>query len=232
MTDLTKIEEQKLKRKSSTGGSPKLLNLPRNWLHQALFYMDRTEFLVRVFVEGICLFCLLFPLSFFFQSVITDWRVLVVSFLLVHTLNWILNGNWWALMMFTFPGIHNSGEELTCKYLSDMADRLKTNRSIAALAVYGSPARGQWHDKSDLDLRILRKKGFLNGWAAALVTMRERCKAFVAGQPVDLFLSDSPQFLMKMREDENPIILLKRGDEAENAFMGTEETLGISWPKR
>ena len=232
MVDQLKIMETKLKRKSKPGGKAQLLNLPRNWLHQALLYMDRTELLVRVLIEIGIFVGLLYPLSLFLQSGIFDWRALTLSFILVHTVNWIINGNWWALMMFTFPGIRNAGEKATCEYLSVMTVRLKRSQSIAALAVYGSPARGQWHDKSDLDLRILREKGFFHGLTAAVITMRERLIAFISGQPVDLFLADSPQFLMKMRKDEKPIVLLKRGKEAEAYFLDEEVTIVNTWPAR
>ena len=233
MTNLPWIMEKKMRRKSVLGGQAKLLNIPRNWLHQALYYMDRTEFWFRIFVEMLAIMCLLFPIALFFQGKVSDWRVVVSSSIFVHTLNWILNGNWWALALFTFPGIRNAGEKATCEYLSKMVKRLKASRPIAALAVYGSPARGQWHDKSDLDLRILREKGFLNGLAAAAVTMTERENAFFSGQPTDLFLADSAKFFGKMREDEKPIVLLKRGAWAEEAFPGNEEVqLVDSWPKK
>ena len=229
---MSKITENKLMRKSAPGGQAKILNIPRNWIHQALFYMDRTEFWFRLVIEGIGFLCSVFLLSLFFQSKASDWMVIAVSFALIHTLNWILNGNWWALMMFTFPGIRNAGEKATCEYLAKMANRLRTNQSIAALVVYGSAARGQWHNKSDLDLRILREKGFLNGFTAAVITMRERAIAFFSVQPTDLFLADDAKFLSKMRKDENPIILLKRGPLAEQVFSGDEEILNDSWPTR
>lgn len=232
MNNLSQTTRKKLKRKSVPGERAKLLNIPRNWLHQALFYMDRTEFWVRVFIEGGGVFCLLFPISMFLQFELSDWRVILVSFFLVHSLNWIFNGNWWALAMFTFPGIRNAGESATCDYLSKMATRLKAHNSIAALVVYGSPARGQWHDRSDLDLRILREKGFFNGLKASAITMSERLIAFLSGQPVDLFLADSSAFLKKMREDERPIVLLKRGVQADEAIPDEEVLTLDVWPTK
>lgn len=135
-------------------------------------------------------------------------------------------------MLFTFPGIRNAGEKASCQYLSRMAERLRTSQAISAVVIYGSVTRGKWHDKSDLDIRILREKGFLNGLVAAYIMMRERAIAFLYGQPIDMFLADSTVFLRKMREDENPIILLKRGDQAERSLSGKEEVLVDSWPVR
>ncbi|KAA1188939.1 hypothetical protein F0M18_17195 [Pseudohalioglobus sediminis] len=225
-------ETKKRGRKSSAGEKPKLRNIPRNWLHQALFYMDRTEFLVRITVECLAFSILLLPISMLLQTMLFDRGTLILSFLLVHSTFWILNSNWWALMLFTFPGIRNSGERASCEYLSRMAVRLRATDSIAALAIYGSPTRGAWHDKSDLDLRILRKEGFVNGLIAAAITMRERAIAFLYGQPIDLFLADSPAFLKKMRGDEEPIILLKRGRTAANYFANDEVMIVDTWPEK
>ena len=60
MSDEADLEEQlrkKAARKAKPGGMPKLINIPRNWLHQALTYMDKGEMYSKVIIEiaEICL---------------------------------------------------------------------------------------------------------------------------------------------------------------------------------
>ena len=220
MTDLVHKMENKFKRKSVPGGRTKLLNIPRNWLHQGLLYMDRTEFRARVFVEviGIFLFSLLF--SFFFRTSVLDWRLVLFSTVVVHTLNWMLNGNWWACILFTFPHLENPGAKATCHYLTRMKGRLEKKRSIVGVMVYGSLSRGKWHNRSDLDVRVLRHPGIFNGIQAIFVMMRERIIAVFTRQPLDVYLADGIPFLEKMRNDEIPIFLVKRSEELEKLYPG------------
>ena len=70
MQDMSKTIEKKLKRKSVSGGQAKLLNIPRNWLHQGLFYMDRTEFYARLFVEVIGIVFLSIMISYIVSGVV------------------------------------------------------------------------------------------------------------------------------------------------------------------
>ena len=208
--------------KASQDGKFHPLNLLRNWLHQALSYMDEGELIFRIFVE-------------IFEIIIIYWWLIepifdmptylqvAFSFFFVHTINWIVNGNFWALCLFAFPFMKNTGEKAAVRYLSDMASRLKQAKCIGGLIVYGSAARGEWHNKSDLDIRIVRRKGFSNLICANLVVMRERFIAFIRKQPSDLFLADDIDFLKKMRVDEMPIFLIKRMPSLNDNYPGNDE---------
>ncbi len=223
---------KKKKRKSVIGGEAKLLNIPRNWLSQGILYMDTTELLFRIGSEflGLCLFVLLS--SFLLQIDIFHWKTILFSILIVHTIYWIVFSNWWALMLFAFPGLRNAGENATCYYLSKMAARLETRQAIKALLVYGSVTRGEWHDKSDIDVRILRKEGLVNGFQAFVIVMKERYRAFLGGQPLDLFLADEINFLNKMRSDEKPFVLVLQASLQDQKKLGEVIILGDSWPER
>jgi len=123
----------------------------------------------------------------------------------------VLNGNWWAGMLFAFPGLRNRGDPATCAYLNRMAARLKNDRAISGALIFGSVARGQWHDRSDLDVRLLRRRGLRHGVAGVLVLARERLIALGARQPLDIYLADDIPFRRKMRADE-PLVFLKKAD--------------------
>ena len=90
-----------------------------------------------------------------------------------------------------------------------MTTRLKRHSSISGLLVFGSVVRGKWHDRSDLDLRLVRHPGILNGMAAYLILVRERIIAVFNKQPLDIYLADGIFFLQKMRDDEYPLFLIK-----------------------
>ncbi len=108
-------------------------------------------------------------------------------------------------------------------YLNAMAQRLKRSGSVSGLAVYGSVSRAMWHDRSDIDIRMLRRPGFLNLVASSLLTMQERFIAFLYRQPMDLYLADDTDFLARMRADEEPFLLIKRDDRLDEFYPGNPE---------
>ena len=140
------------------------------------------------------------------------------SLLVVHTLNWIFNGNWWAGMLFAFPRLRNRGERATCAYLNRMAARLGRDRAISGAMIYGSVARGEWHERSDLDVRLLRREGLASAIAGMLVLSRERWLALWACQPLDIYLADGIPFLRRMRPDEPPVFLKKDDPRLDRTY--------------
>jgi len=210
--------------KAVTGGGTRLWNLPRGWAHQSFFYLDRTQRIGRVVFEvaPTVLFAVL--IGKFGGVPLTNVWLWCGSLLLAHTLNWVFNGNWWAGLLFAFPGLRNRGDRATCDYLNRMADRLRRDRSIAGAMLFGSAARGQWHERSDLDLRLLRRRGLGNGIAGVLVLSRERWIALWAGQPVDIYLADGIAFLRRMRRDETPLFLKKDDPRLDLVYPAGRET--------
>jgi predicted nucleotidyltransferase len=146
------------------------------------------------------------------------------SLLMTHTLNWVLNGNWWAGLLFTFPHLRNRGDQATCDYLNEMTDRLHRDRSISGAMIFGSVARGQWHERSDLDIRLLRRRGLIHALESVGVLSRERWIALWARQPLDIYLADGIAFLKRMREDERPVFLKKDDPRLDLAYPEGEET--------
>ncbi len=211
-------------RKARADGRAQLWNLPRGWAHQGFFYLDHTQRIGWLVFEGtatILVACLSACLG---RIPLFHLRLWAVSLFLAHTLNWVLNGNWWAGMLFTFPRLRNRGDQATCDYLNRMAGRLKRSRAISGAMIFGSVSRGQWHERSDLDMRLLRRRGLLNGIAGVLALWRERWIALWARQPLDLYLADDIRFLMKMRPDEPPVFLKKDDPRLDLAYPDGKET--------
>lgn len=205
------ISSIKAKRKAILGDFPKLLNLPRNWIHQGLTYMDVGELVSRIVIEYLCI-----VLCITFFERLTNY--IFIAFIFVHTCNWIFNGLFWSVILFTFPSMHNQGAEKTVEYLNNMRRRIELCDSISGVLIYGSISRRAWHDRSDVDIRFLRKQGLVNLFFAVFVTMRERFIAFICKQPIDLYLADDVYFLKKMRADEFPLFLICRDTRLNNYY--------------
>lgn len=204
------------KDKAVVGGKVKLIVLFRNWAHQGFTYLDKTEKFYRVIWELVP-FCI----SFYLISLtgLVWWGNCILSFLIAHTLNWMFNDNMWTCIQFTLPNLLNPGNEKTIEYLSGMQKRMQKRSSVAGCLIYGSMSRGVWKDKSDLDIRIFRKPGVINGLKGYWACWMERLIAVWKRQPLDIYLADSVRFLKKMRDDEYPIFL-KGNDERLNDAYG------------
>jgi hypothetical protein len=215
---------RKAHRKAWAGGRARWWNLPRGWAHQGFFYLDRTQRIGRVIFELVPTALLAGGIGRIARVSLSNVWLWGVSLLVAHTLNWVLNGNWWAGMLFAFPGLRNRGERATCAYLNQMAQRLRRDRSISGAMIFGSVARGQWHERSDLDVRLLRRPGVWNAVMGLLILLRERWIALWARQPLDIYLADGIPFLKKMRADELPVFLKKDDPRLELAYPDGKET--------
>jgi len=212
------------RRKATADGRARLWNIPRGWAHQGFFYLDRTQRIGRVVCEIVPTIIIAWLIGEIGGVPLSRVRLWCVSLLVAHTLNWVFNGNWWAGMLFTFPDLRNAGERVTCDYLNGMARRLKNDRAISGGMIFGSVSRGQWHDRSDLDVRLLRRMGAWNGVAAVLVLSRERLIALLVRQPLDIYLADDIPFLRRMRQDERPVFLKKDDPRLDQAYPEGVET--------
>lgn len=204
-------------KKSYRNGKIYPIKIFRNWLHQGITYMDFGERFSRVVIEAglilvICFFMTRMPLP------IANTVLFALVVFVVHTLNWIFNGNIWALLQFSVPGIRPQNEAETILYLNRMGERLQKSGAIDGVMLFGSVARGKWHKMSDLDMRFVRRAGALNLIISVYVTMRERVIAAKLKQPLDLFLADNVNYLKKMRTDETPIFLVKKSSILEDAY--------------
>jgi predicted nucleotidyltransferase len=171
-----------------------------NWTFQGILYADKTEKAFRVTVDII--------LTMFFASLIpisNNYIDLFVSFLISHSLNWIFNGQLFVLAK-NVTKISNNPQKII-SYANKLKERSAKEKSINCMLLYGSLVRGEINPTSDLDVRIIRKPGILNGLRACIFGSKERSRAFFSKFPLDMYIIDSPNHLSKMRDDEVPDIL-------------------------
>lgn len=210
----------RMKRKAVLEGKTEYVVLVKQWIHQGFTYLDKTEMFYRIIWEFV-------PFGFFFSILFGGYHVnfywsIIVGFAIGHTLNWIFNYNFWTCLIFTFPNLKNPGNDETIKYLEGVQKRMQKSICISGCMLYGSLARSKWHVKSDLDMRILRRAGFLNGFKAYFIVFIERLIAVWYKQPLDLYMADSIEFLDKVRDDEFPIFLKNEDTRLHKRYQSKE----------
>lgn len=178
----------------------KIVIIITNWIFQGILYADRTERMFKIILD-ISLTILLFLVIANFDPIIR----LMISFFISHTLNWIFNGQLFALAK-NFGIVHNDPERII-EYAQGIKNRASKCKSICCVAIYGSLVRGEIKSTSDLDMRIIRNPGILNGLIACIFGLKERFRALISGFPIDMYIIDSPKHLLKMNPQEFPEIL-------------------------
>lgn len=178
----------------------KVVIILTNWLFQGILYADKTEKIFRACLDMIFTF-IIFKVTLGL-GIHTN---LLMAFLISHTFNWIFNGQLFALAK-NFGIVHNDPEKII-DYAYGIKERASGEKSINSVIVYGSLVRSEIKSTSDLDLRIIRKKGLLNGLRASVFGFKERSRALFHQFPLDMYVVDSPKHLLKMRSDEEPLVL-------------------------
>lgn len=181
-------------------------NLVSGWITHANHGRDRSErifhhavellLLIAIFIVIFCLGC--------------KWHAYLIAFFAVHTLWWIVNGNFHVYMLDSFRFVRNAGIEQELKYILWAAEKFESF-GVKAVLVYGSFCRKEFHGRSDLDLRVIRdcRKNpivlFMFGVYARIISMLRQC-------PTDLQIVDSEEFLLKqMNAREIPVDALGGG---------------------
>jgi hypothetical protein len=135
--------------------------------------------------------------------------VLLVSlFVFAHTLNWIFNGHIFVLMRYVRPFPKTPGE------FDDFVNKLQTwgqeSACVQGIAIYGSYCRGQLHENSDLDVRVLVDRGLISGLCGAIFCIKARWNAFFLAFPLDVYCSVGGDGLDRLRDDEKPSVILDK----------------------
>jgi predicted nucleotidyltransferase len=176
--------------------------LALHWLFQGLLYMDPTE---RCFKLGLDLL-----LTLVFGGILHLWLALPLAigagFIVAHTLNFLFNGQMYGVLK-TFGSVSHSGARLTAE-LERLRARVTEEPCILYAAAYGSLARGEWSETSDLDVRVVRAPGFRSAWRVCWFAAHERTRAFLKEFPLDIYVLDGYSSLAKVSEKSIPVVLI------------------------
>jgi hypothetical protein len=170
-----------------------------HWTFQSLFYMDRTERRFKLLLDA-----LLAAIGIALLSTRCSWPLaLALAFLGAHTLNFLFNGHLWGVLKHY--GLISLSYEAFSSYAQGFGARAEREPSIRRVAIYGSLARHRWSPSSDLDVRLVRQPGLINGARACWFVLRERSRALIARFPLDAYVLDDDRSLQKLSAEEEPI---------------------------
>lgn len=180
-------------------------NLPIGWVTHANHGRDITERVCHHLMESILLLIVL-GIVWFFGS---DSHILVsmlLAGLVVHTIWWIINGNCHVCFLDSFKRVKNAGIDEMLIYIIWEKDWFLKCEYVKSILVYGSFCRGEFHGRSDLDLRIIRSPGLRAACVLMPMAVIARVVSLARGIPTDLQIVDSEEFLLKqMRATELPV---------------------------
>ena len=176
-----------------------------NWLFQGILHADKTEKIYRVF------FSLFFwTILFLLIEKYCDVSLVIAitfSFIIAHTFNWIINGNFYNLIIHRLMLVKLSKRNLFF-YIKTLQKRIGTQNWVLYAASFGSICKGKLKDSSDLDISIVRKPGFKNAVLSILFAVKEKKYADFKGIPLEIYISDSPiDSVKRFGGENNPVVL-------------------------
>jgi len=168
------------------------------WLFQGMLYMDIRETTFKVILDAFFIL--------FFSSIGIP---LIISLILAHTINMLLNGHYFV-MKHNMGRVSNNPQKII-GYLADFSLRLQKLTFLDGAAAYGSISRNLIKPTSDIDMRVFPEKGFISWAKAVLWVFKERTRALFLAIPLDIYAFDLDVIDSKMRPDESPIIFYDPG---------------------
>ena len=144
----------------------------------------------------------LFVTVFFSFLVFIFYHNFYVSFLIGHSLNYVLNGQFFVVYRYL-----GSGRTMSRKKLENFLSLINKNIDIYEpkdILFTGSFCRGKMSKTSDLDIRIYHEKGILNSLKAYFFASKLRFKGLFLKFPIDIFCFSELTFLDKLDKIEVP----------------------------
>jgi thymidylate kinase/predicted nucleotidyltransferase len=201
--DLPKIEKKKTSVYAKVESpwmqrivSRKLGALAVHWLFQGMLYMDPTERRVKLGLNLIL--TLLF--GWLLKRQLPSLPAFGLGLLSAHTLNFLFNGQIYGVLKH-FGGVRHTWDEFN-QEVERFRGLVAGDPDIVYAAAYGSLARAEWSPTSDLDVRVVRAPGLRSALRLSWFAIRERARANFKGFPLDLYVLDSYESLLRMSEKE------------------------------
>lgn len=169
-----------------------------NWIFQGMLIMTMSERIFRFLLE-ITIASALFAIISHSVPLVEN---IIFSLAVAHTIDWSFNGNVWATQKFF-------GRKSNPRYMIELLRRLeKGKHCVGAIAVFGSLSRGQFSKSSDLDMRIVRQKGFIGWIRTNLFVLKLRSTSFVKKLPIDILIMDrADQIYEHINRNELPVVI-------------------------
>jgi len=194
-----------------------------NWFFQSIINADKTE---KIFKISFTLFfwVIFYVILKLFLS-FSMGTLVIISFVIAHTLNWAVNGNFYNLIIHRLLLAKLTKKDLF-NYMDNLEEKLQDKDWILYAASFGSICNGNLKDSSDVDISIVRKPGFNNAISAILFSIKEKKYADFNKIPLELYISDSPENSMKrFKVEKNPVIVFDP-DNTIDKYYNEKLTIG------
>lgn len=170
-----------------------------NWVLQGMLYMNPVEIVYKLLLDVVIALTIIW---IFFESL--DIYQILISLIIAHTINWVINCQPVALLMHMDIGKNNA--EKFIDYIGGLEKRIKTKKYLSACASYGSLSVGGYKPTSDIDIRVIMKKGLISKIRAAHFCFIERFRALFVFFPLDLYAFNIEEIHKKMSPKEPPVV--------------------------
>ncbi len=173
-----------------------------NWLFQGIIHLDVTEKLYRIS------FTLISSATVYYSLKLS----ILISLIIGHTLNWIINGSIYPILIHRLL-IYKTKKKELFKYSEELRKRLLSQDWILYAASFGSICRGELKDSSDLDISIVRKPGLRNALKGLWFIIKEKKKGDISKIPLEMYLNDKPETSIKrFKAENNPVIMYDKNN--------------------
>ncbi|MEM1831806.1 MAG: hypothetical protein QXJ97_09800 [Desulfurococcaceae archaeon] len=167
------------------------LSLVVNWAFQGVKIADATE-------NG---FRLLLDFTFFVVAYIISGSlsISILALVIAHTINYLINSNGPRIQVVL-------GKKTDVEYsLQAIENYVKNNPPsgyVEAVVVFGSVIKKSISKYSDIDIRVVRRKGIKNALLSLLWTMKFRLYMWRHGIPGDIFIATREKITKTIKPDE------------------------------
>lgn len=175
-----------------------------SWFIQGILYMDKTERYFKI-ITDILLSIIIYMLANYNTH---DFSIITFNFLAAHTINWVINGQ--IPVALKNSGIINKTPSEINNYSIYIKNKLTKYPYFIFGSIYGSSSRDQLKTGSDLDVRVVRKKGLINGMITSVIIMKLRLSSLLSLFPLDIYLLDN--FIKLKTMEESPIIFINKNE--------------------
>lgn len=172
-----------------------------NWIFQGVGIADIVENLFRLLLDSM----------FFIITHLATGNLLmsILALIIAHTINYFINSNGPRIRVVL-------GKRTDIRYsLHIMENYIKNNppgKSVEAIVVFGSVVTKSVSKYSDIDMRVVRRKGIKNALLSLLWIMKFRLHMWKWGIPSDIFIATREKLVKTVKPDElENLLYLWRG---------------------
>lgn len=180
-----------------------------SWLLHGVHVFDKTEKYLYVLCEAVFI-----SIVFGIMSIVGcgSLRAFLITFIIIHTITWLVDSHWLVGYREVNKSFRSKGLIVTLKYIERISEAFSKQSNVEAVLVYGSMSRKMFHNRSDLDIRILQKGFSLKTFFT--VQVYRFIGIWKYRIPLDLKLVDSVDYLKnEMRPDERAIVGYSKGNK-------------------